>query len=333
MRRAERRATALWRTTVFRFTTVACVVVALGVMALLGLIYARTSVELDARSDAILARARAQLLPSTAEALPRRIDRLLAANPSRSLHVALFSTTGALVAGDIAAPPPRLAVDGVARDVVATRRTPELRALALTTPWGERLVIGRDAAALLQVRAVLLRALVWSGLAIAGLGLLAATLLSLHPLRRLRELEATGRLIAGGRLDLRMPVSRRRDELDLFAGVVNAMVGEIARLVDEVRSTTDAVAHDLRTPLTRVRARLHRLAHDPAAPAQVCEAAEDAIADLDQVLERFAALLRISELESQNRRAGFGPFDLARLVEEGVELYGPLAEESGVRLT
>ena len=332
MRRSSRRATDLWRTTVFRFTTVACVVVAAGVTALLGMIYVRAAAGLDARADAILARARRELALSTPDRLPQQIDRFLQANTSRSLHVALFSTTGALVAGDIATAPPGLPADGLARDVAAAGATPELRALALTTPWGERLVIGREAAAVREVRAIVLHAVVWSGVAIAGLGLIAATLLSLQPLRRLRDLEAAGRLISGGRLDLRMPVSRRRDELDLFAGVVNAMVGEIARLVDEVRSTTDAIAHDLRTPLTRVRARLHRLAHRPDTSAEVRVAGEEAIADLDEVLERFAALLRISELESQNRRAAFGGVDLTRLVNDAVELYLPLAEEAGLSI-
>lgn len=332
MRRAEGAPLALWRTTVFRFVTVTCAVVTAGVVALLGLIYRQASVDLDARADRLASLQLNELLPSTPDDLPDRVTRLTR-NVGPNTHAALFSEEGALVAGDAVLGPIALRPDGVPRDVPEGPGHPPMRALAVHTRWGETLAVGRDATSLLQVRAIVLHALIASGLLIAVLGLAAASLLSVSPLRRLRELEAAGRLIAAGRLDLRMPVSRRRDELDLFAGVVNAMVSEIERLLNEVRSTTDAVAHDLRTPLTRVRARLYRLLHGGEAPASMKEALESATDDLDQVLERFTALLRISELESLVRRAGFGSVDLGALVKEAAELYGPLAEEKEVRLT
>jgi signal transduction histidine kinase len=113
----------------------------------------------------------------------------------------------------------------------------------------------------------------------------------------------------------------------MFAATVNYTMGEVERLMGEVKGATETIAHDLRTPLTRARAQLHRLqqADAPHAP-QIARVT----AELDEVLERFRALLRITELESRERQAGFVRTDLADLVAGVAELYAPLAEESGV---
>ncbi len=108
-----------------------------------------------------------------------------------------------------------------------------------------------------------------------------------------------------------MPLAGRGDELDLFAGTVNVMVEEVGRVVAQVKGVTDAIAHDLRTPLTRVRSHLYRALQRRARLPPIAALAEAATADLDIVLERFAALLRIAELEAGARRSGFGAVDLA----------------------
>jgi signal transduction histidine kinase len=110
------------------------------------------------------------------------------------------------------------------------------------------------------------------------------------------------------------------------------MVEEVERLMSEVKGATETIAHDLRTPLTRVRARLSRLQQ---ALGEADPRAEDAlwvIDELDTVLGRFTAILRISELEAQRRREGFVTVDPADLVRQAAELYGPLAEALGVSL-
>jgi signal transduction histidine kinase len=108
------------------------------------------------------------------------------------------------------------------------------------------------------------------------------------------------------------------------------MMGEVERLMSEVKGSTETIAHDLRTPLTRARAQLHRIqqakAFEPGDVARVT-------AEIDEVLDRFRALLRISELEARERQAGFSHIELAEIVEKVVELYQPLAEEGGVRLS
>jgi signal transduction histidine kinase len=115
----------------------------------------------------------------------------------------------------------------------------------------------------------------------------------------------------------------------MFAATVNYMMDEVERLMAEVKGSTETIAHDLRTPLTRARAQLHRIhqqaVHEPVEIARVT-------AEIDEVLERFRALMRISELEARERRGGFAVVDLATIVEQVFDLYQPLAEEGGVQL-
>lgn len=135
-----------------------------------------------------------------------------------------------------------------------------------------------------------------------------------------------------GELSVRMPIAGRRDELDLFAGMVNAMIEEVERLLGEAKSANDAVAHDLRTPLARVRTLLHRVLQADETAASSRDAISQAMTELDLTLERFRALLRISEIEAQARRAGFRPVDLAEVLRQAIELYEPLAEARGIGL-
>ena len=142
-------------------------------------------------------------------------------------------------------------------------------------------------------------------------------------------MQAAAQEIAAGDLKRRMPLSERRDELDMFAVTVNAMMGEVERLMSEVKGATETIAHDLRTPLTRARSQLHRLQQSGDGDG---EDIGKVIGEIDAVLERFRALLRISELEASERRAGFSAVDLSEIVRQAVDLYQPLAETEGVQL-
>jgi len=178
-----------------------------------------------------------------------------------------------------------------------------------------------------------LNGVIGSGTVILFAILVAAIALSVAPLRRLRDLQRACRVIAAGNLDARMPIFGRGDELDLFAGTVNIMVDEVGRVIAQVKSVTDAIAHDLSTPMTRVRNQLYRIRQQAGLDPDVARRIDAATEDLDIVLERFAALLRISELEVTDRRAGFGEVVLDRLIANVCELYEPLAEERGIALT
>lgn len=319
------------RTSAFRLTIILGSLFLIGIILQLGLIYGLTARELTARSDRILRDQARQWLAVPAAALPARIVTDIGRGDRDLNYGALFGKDGSRIAGnidhrvDIRSDHP---IDAEAKGAPGP-----IRLLSMPTPAGETILVGRDISQIHDLRDRILIILITSGGATAIGMALVAFALSAEPLRRVRNLQRSARDIASGRLDVRMPIAGRRDELDQFATTVNVMVDDVARLMDQVKGVTDAIAHDLRSPLTRVRAQLHRARQFPDAPRNVSDLLRQAEADLDLALDRFAALLRISEIEAGARRAAFAPTDLAALLGDVVALYEPLAEERGIALT
>jgi signal transduction histidine kinase len=137
-----------------------------------------------------------------------------------------------------------------------------------------------------------------------------------------------------GQLAERLPISRSQDDFDKLAGIVNTMLDEIERLMCEVKGVGDAIAHDLRTPLGRLRGRLERARDDTSGSADALRREiDEAIAQLDDVVNTMQALLRIGEIERGRRRAAFATLDIAETAREVGELFAPLAEDKNVALT
>jgi signal transduction histidine kinase len=319
---------ALLRTTTFRLSALYGLIFALGLVALLGLVYLRSAAFLTARVDGILATEAAALAKSPPSEVGRRIDQALALDGQKNNVFALFTEGGAPLTGNLTAMPPALKAGGAPIEIGATASfAAPARLIARRLPSGQVLVVGRDVNQLQEMRGIIASALIWSGGAIILLALACGVALSLTPLRRLNQLQQACGEIARGDLTRRLPISLRHDELDVFAATVNFTVGEVERLMGEVKSAAETIAHDLRTPLTRARAQLHRLQLSPgAAPSEVARA----VAELDTVLERFRALMRIGEIEARGRHAGFATTDLAKLLADVADLYQPLAEAGGV---
>ena len=319
---------ALLRTATFRLSALYALIFALALVTLLGLVYLRSAVYLTQRVDGILATEAAALVGSPPSEVEQRIDEALTLDGKKNNVFALFSPSGEQLAGNLAAVPQRLKPGGPPVEIAPTTAFPApARLIARRLASGEVLVVGRDVDQLQEMRGIIASALIWSGGAVILAGLACGVAFSVSPLRRLRVLQDACAEIAAGDLTRRLPISGRRDELDLFATTVNYTMGEVERLLREVKGATETIAHDLRTPLTRARAQLHRL--QQTAPEQAPELAR-VTAELDEVLERFRALMRITELESRDRQAGFVRTDLADLVAGVAELYAPLAEENGV---
>lgn len=252
------------------------------------------------------------------------------------MYYGLFDPDGRYVSGNMATIPTGITTDGVVHrlpDGVQRRDGPiahDARGLALPVSTGELLVLARKTSVIDQVSTIIHRSLLW-GLSLTIIpGLIGAFWLARGPLRRVRAIESAVQPIMRGNLGERLPVSSRRDELDLLAGIVNTMLDEIERLMSEVKGVCDSIAHDLRTPLTRVRAQLHRLQRDAAVEERE-GLVERAILDIDGLLDRFRALLRISELEDMHRRAGFAEVDLRATLHSVREIYAPVAEDRQVR--
>ncbi|HEY4029061.1 MAG TPA: HAMP domain-containing sensor histidine kinase [Caulobacteraceae bacterium] len=321
------------RTTTARLTVLYGLIFAFGILALLGVVYWQSELYLNHRVDRIL-KARADVfLRATPADLPRLIREGLAVDGAQINVYALLSRDGAPLEGNLRRMPAGLTPDGASVDLPPTADFPaQARLIARRLPWGEILVVGRDVSQLTEMRAIVLQALGWSAVVIILTGLVLGASLSLNPLRRVRALQAACREIGDGDLRRRMPVSSRHDELDMFAATVNHTVEEVERLMAEVKGATETIAHDLRTPLTRARARLSRLEQSLGEADPRAEDALWVIDELDAVLGRFTAILRISELEARRRREGFVATDPADLARQAADLYGPLAEARGVSL-
>ena len=167
-------------------------------------------------------------------------------------------------------------------------------------------------------------------ISIAGLliGLITRRVL----MARVHSMRQTVSAIIHGDLKHRLPTDRSEDELSTLSSTINGMLDQIEQLVHGVRNVSNSIAHDLRTPLAELRSRLEELALiRPAAEATFAEI-DGAVADVDQVIRIFDALLRLAEIDAGLRRSGFVSFDLVDLAGTAVEFYAPAAELKNIRL-
>jgi signal transduction histidine kinase len=206
-------------------------------------------------------------------------------------------------------------------------------AVATHTQDGRWLILVRDNGSLFAVTRIILHALLWGVSLTIIPGIAGWHLLRSRPLRRIRSIQASAEAIVAGDLTHRLPLSNRRDELDMLAAIVNAMLDRIERLMNEVKGVCDNIAHDLRTPLTRLRAQLYRIRQQAAEGSPEALQMDQVIAETDTLMARFRGLLRISELEDHQRRSGFVLLDPLPLLHELYDFYLPLAEESRLTLS
>lgn len=319
----------IWHTTTFRLATLFAGTFAAGIILLLGLVYIQTSSFMSQRANAILSMEFEPVSHGRRDAVRQLLDETTARDPLTEFG--LFSAQGARLAGLGTMTPSDMPLDGVPRDFPSRGGQPPQRALGERLPWGDVLIIQRDIRQLMELRAVMLGALVWSGAAIALLGLILGVSLSLNPLRRVRAMQQASNAIAEGNLDIRLPVEGGRDELDQLARIVNAMMDEVERLMGEARAVGESVAHGLRTPLTRLRTTLDH-AYDVDREDMRGVLIERCIVETDSVLARFRGLLRIAAVESRSRRQGIGSISLSAVVDQVGELYLPVATSRDVNL-
>ncbi len=259
--------------------------------------------------------------------------------PGANLY-AIAAPTGELIAGNIASLQPGV-LDSEGWSAVPFRyerigeRVDENhRALAQVVFLGNgmRLMVGRDIGEREQVRGLVRQALVMA-LAIMFVGALAIWfLVGRRALRRIDHMSEASKKILAGDLAQRLPVNGSGDEFDRLSLSLNTMLGRIAQLNEGLRQVSDNIAHDLKTPLTRLRNRAEAALADGGAEAQT-EALEQMIADSDQLIRTFNALLMISRVEAGSSTAQMSDVDLSGLALDATELYEPVAEEEGVKLT
>ncbi len=152
-------------------------------------------------------------------------------------------------------------------------------------------------------------------------------ILSVGFLGRVDTITRTAEAIIGGNIQRRIPLRGTADDLDRLAGTLNRMLDRISGLMDNVRQVSNDIAHDLRTPLGRMRQTLDHARSRATTPAEYGEAIDRAIAEADAILDTFGALLRISQIESGSRKFGFSEFDLSALVTSIAQTFAPVAED------
>lgn len=205
------------------------------------------------------------------------------------------------------------------------------RARVFTLRGGFRLLVGRDAFELFRVKDLIERSLAWGVALTLLMALGGGVALSKSTRKRIETITQTSRKIMLGDLSLRVPTRGSGDDFDELAEHLNRMLEEIEALMAGVRHVSDNIAHDLRTPLTRMRSRLDHL-QNKTLDQEGRTIVHEMIAEADQLLLTFNALLRISRIESGGYNRNFVPIDLHELVTDAIELYEALAIDKQQRV-
>jgi signal transduction histidine kinase len=200
-------------------------------------------------------------------------------------------------------------------------------------PGGYHLLVGHDV-----TRFTALETLFWYGLlgasgTILMLGVFSGWMVRRALLSEVKGISRTASAIVGGDLSRRLAIRGGAHELDTLAQTINRMLEQIEHLVHGVRNVSNAIAHDLRTPLAELRSRLEELVVARPAPGEVLSEIETAVADVDRVIGIFNALLRLAEIDTGARRSGFVQVDMVKVAAEAAEFYQPVAELKGVKLS
>jgi signal transduction histidine kinase len=199
-------------------------------------------------------------------------------------------------------------------------------------PNGFRLLIGRDLEERRRLFGIVAKAAQWSLLVVVVLGLGGGIFVARRVLRRIDAMTGTTRLIMAGDLTGRLPVGRSGDELDRLAENLNAMLERIEALMTGLKEVSDNIAHDLKTPLTRLRNRAEEALAKSGSEADYRSALERTIEESDGLIRTFNALLMIARAESGQARGNMDDFDAAEVANGIQELYEPLAEDDGMSL-
>lgn len=263
-------------------------------------------------------------------------DRLTDIDPDY-FYYALQDADGGVLAGNLR---PLPAVTGWAdiplrtTDGDGNRERHTIRGLGVDLTPELRLFIGRDTHDLDELQEGITSFFLAGAAATVLLALASGLVLSARFLRRVEAVNVAARHIMDGHLDERVPSrGKGADEFDRLAANLNAMLDRIQQLMQGLHQVSSDIAHDLRTPLSHMRQRLELARLKAASAADYDAAVERAVADIDGILGVFAALLRIAQIEAGARREGFAPIDLSGVFETIIDTYGPVADDSGHRLT
>ena len=241
------------------------------------------------------------------------------------LGFALFAADGRRIAGDMDTGRPRLGWSNIIFIDPEEGADPG-RALAIGLPDGTRLAVAADREPLEAIDRRILVIFAVASLAILLLGIVGGLILGAYLRGRIGRIGRTAEAIVSGDLARRMPIGPRGDEFDDLARTLNRMLDRIERLMNNLRQISSDIAHDLRTPLSRLRNHLEEMRSGDGVRE---EDVQSAVARTDDILKLFAAILRISELERGAASRYFVPLRLDEIARDICESYAPAIEDSG----
>jgi hypothetical protein len=328
----------LFRSTAFRLAIAFALATTAATAAVFAVVYLEISTLDAGRLRVVLVDEAAKGVSESEDDLRRALELRLTRDLRRLDYVALYAADGALIFGNVNARP-NIPVDGKpyfvakARAVGAESHSEPALFVARRRGDGGVLVLGRSLVEVYEIRSTVLRSLIAGiGPAIA-LALAIGAFFALRATKRLAVIHETIARIMKGDLDARLPSNGNSDDVDKISRAVNLMLDELARLLDQLKSVGDNIAHDLRTPLAVMHAKLERgLAVENDHPA-LRAAAEEALDQLDRSIVMIAALLRVSAIESGLRAAAFQEIDLSKICAELFEFYEPVALAKSVEMT
>jgi signal transduction histidine kinase len=326
------------RLTTMRWTVLVAGIFAAFTVALLGFVYLKTKQDLTLRSDRAIALQMGILL-----ALPsgQRLDAInegLRQDPARVRLVGLFGADGGRIAGNIESQPSDLRIDGPAHNAAVYRmdgigrERQAIRLIARTLPNGNVLLVGRDADEIERIARLVGQVLALGLIPAVFLCIAVGVALSARARWRIVEVNERVQRIVAGNLRERLPLGNTDDPFSKLGMIVNGMLDEMEEQIQALAGIGHDIAHDLRTPLTRARLMLERGRNNATTLQQLQAVTDRTIEALDQSLAIITALLRLAEIEKNQRSAGFSEVPLAALVREVGDMYEPIAEDKRISL-
>lgn len=266
------------------------------------------------------------------ENLREAISRREAGTLAKTYGYALFDRSGRRIWGSMRTTMPAVGLRDISFDD-PSEGADAARALATDLPDGLRLVVALDPEELERIDGTIFALFAGAFGLVIILGIAGALFLGGYLQRRLSRISGTAQAIVRGDLDRRIPVSAREDEFDQLALALNAMLDRIAQLLENLQRVSSDVAHDLRTPLARLRSQLEQALGGPHDLETYRIAIEKGITQSDHMLTLFAAILRISEVEAGALKRTFAAIDLSHLLCDLCESYLPAVTDGGRTLT
>lgn len=268
----------------------------------------------------------------------REIVASRAAEPGSSLYL-LVDASGRKVAGNLTRVPPEMvhsAQGGIFRYVRSSDAAQPIERLAvgvpLPVPGGLTLVVGRDIEDQRQFADTIWRVALWSVGIMCFLGLGAGIVIGRSVLRRIEAVTEASRTIMAGDLSKRIPLNGSGDELDRLSESLNAMLARMEELMGALREVSDNIAHDLKTPLNRLRNRAEAALRDPDGPGSYRDGLVKTIEEADELIRTFNSLLLIARVEAGAVAESMVAVDPASIISDVADLYEPVADEAGLDL-